>query len=148
MSGSPGEGRLQWDCDRGFEFLGCHRGVLNNDVEDGRSEVGKHVSAKIPGRERPDNRCRSDEQQDQRQTCETRGDYTSDHEWPPVLVPVGIAATACFLGFGFEDERAIDDDALSRFESVQNFHFTFEITASANLPNLEMASIFRNEHDP
>ena len=52
----PCEGDLERNRDRRFEFLGTHRRVLRDDVEDRRGEIGEHVAPQILHPERADRR--------------------------------------------------------------------------------------------
>ena len=67
----PGQRNLERNRDGRLELLGTHRGILRDDVEDGRRQIGEDVPRQILYPERADRRARRDQQRGQAAARET-----------------------------------------------------------------------------
>ena len=74
----PGKRDLERNRDGRLEFLGAHRRVLGDDVEDRRREVGKHVAPQLLQPHRADRRARGDEQRREQRRVKRRANHSAD----------------------------------------------------------------------
>src|SRR5437660_716127 len=58
------------------------------------------------------------------------------------------SCTPRLVCLGLEQERTVDDDRLTGLQTGEHFHFTAEIAAAPDSPNLECGRVLRHEHDP
>ena len=80
--GQPCERHFERNRDRRFQFLGAHRRVLRDDVEDRRGQIGKHIPSKILHPERADRRAGGDQQHGQERRVKRLANQSANHGAP------------------------------------------------------------------